>query len=269
MNSLRTALVFAFLFNCCLSCSFLSSENSCLMSDEGQLVITSDTNANSLNTFSVQPSSVAVKLKGVAFGTSLTFRAKTTGGYLTKLAELSGITFDNQGIGSSTILGDGDSLDILSSIKKYSSYHEKKVILLEGFVNDWYQGKQLGYYTDKTEDTVCGCVYTAINYIHAHNDGATLFVILDHFGRRYKAGEQYVDCGSAALNRNNQTQYQYYEQISKVAEYFGGVVVIKGYDAFNINEDTPQFYLDNIHLNQEGADKSAEAIYSIMKDYLL
>lgn len=196
-------------------------------------------------------------LDGVAFGTSLTYKAQTTGGFLTKLSELSGITFDNQGIGSSYILG-----NMLTAIKNYSGYAGKRVCTLEGFVNDWYGNKALGTYTDTTESTVCGCVRSAINYIMSQNANITLFLILDHYGRNTGG----VDCSTTATNGAGLTQFEYYEEISKVAESLG-VPVIKEYAISQISENTPQYLADNIHLNALGANQSAYAIWGKMREY--
>lgn len=201
-------------------------------------------------------------VSAVAFGTSLTYRAQTTGGYLQYLPGLSGMTVDNQGVGSSYILGDGGSQDMLVKIKSYSGYSDKTVCLLEGFVNDWYYSKTLGTYTDNTETTVCGCVRSALNYIMSQNANITLFLILDHYGRNYSN----VDCSSSATNNAGITQYSYYEEIAKVAESLG-IPVIKEYAGSQISENTPQYLLDNIHPNAKGAEQSANFIWSKLKQH--
>ena len=231
-----------------------------------------DTQVSSLDTqvsgLSAQVDSIETSLNGydqktaVAFGTSLTYRAQTTGGYLQYLPGLSGMTFDNQGIGSATILGDGGNLDILARIKAYSGYSEKNVCLLEGFVNDWYQNKTLGTWKDTAETTVCGCVRSALNYILSQNANLTVFLILDPYGRNYNN----VNCSSSAVNGSGLTQFEYYEEIAKVAESLG-IPVIKEYAESQISENTPQYFLDNIHPNAIGAQQSANYIWSKMKNY--
>lgn len=195
-------------------------------------------------------------LNGVAFGTSLTYRSISSYGFLTKLSELSGINFDNQGIGSSEIIS-----DMLTSIKGYTGYSGKRIALLEGFVNDWYQGNTLGTYTDTTETTVCGCVRSAINYMLSQNANLTVFLILDHYGKLAND----VDCRTTAENANGLTQYEYYEEIAKVAESLG-IPVIKEYEISQISENTPQYLADNIHLNALGANQSGYAIWSEMSN---
>lgn len=201
-------------------------------------------------------------LNGVAFGTSLTYRKASGNGYLTFLEPLSGITFDNQGIGSSTILGNGGSLDMLAAIKAYTSYSGKRVCVLEGFVNDWYENKTLGTYEDTEETTVCGCVRSALNYMLSQNANMTVFLILDHFGKVNST----VDCSSTATNASGLTQYEYYEEIAKVAESLG-IPVIKEYKLSQISENTPQYLEDNIHLNVLGAKQSGNVIWSKMKQF--
>ena len=201
-------------------------------------------------------------LTGVAFGTSLTYRAQTTGGFLQYLPGMSGITFDNQGIGSSTILGDGGNLDMLARIKSYDSYSGKDVCLLEGFVNDWYGNKTLGTWKDTAETTVCGCVRSALNYMLSQNANMTLFLILDPYGRNYNS----VDCSSTAVNSASLTQKEFYDEIAKVGESLG-IPVIKEYAESQISENTPQYMIDNIHPSATGAKQSANFIWSKMKQY--
>ena len=208
------------------------------------------------------PDSPFSGMSAVAFGTSLTYRSQTTTGYLVYLPELSGITFDNQGVGSAVILGDGGSLDMLAKIKGYSSYSGKKVCTIEGFCNDWYQNKTLGTWKDTGETTVCGCVRSAINYILSQNANLTVFLILDPYGRNYGG----VDVSTTAQNASNLTQFEYYEEIAKVANSLG-IPVIKQYAESQISENTPQYISDDIHPTAKGALQSANFIWSKMKQY--
>jgi hypothetical protein len=205
-------------------------------------------------------------LIGVCFGTSITYRSQTTGGYLDFLPYLSGVTFDNQGIGSGTILlrEEYPALDILAKVKSYSGYSGKRVCILEGFVNDWYHNyDKLGTWQDTTETTVCGCVRSALNYILSQNANITVFLVLDHYGRNYGG----TDCRSTALNQGGKTQYEWYEEISKVAESLG-VPVIRLYAISGISENTPQYLLDNIHPSSPlGARQTAYSIWEEMKRY--
>ena len=196
-------------------------------------------------------------LNAVAFGTSLTYRSQTTGGYLQYLPAMSGLIVDNQGIGSSYILG-----GMLTAIKNYASYSGKRVCLFEGFVNDWYNNKALGTYEDTTEDTVCGCVRSALNHMLTQNRDMTIFLILDHYGRNYNG----VNCSPSATNGAGLTQFEYYEEIAKVAESMG-IATIKLYAFSGMNGYTPQYFLDNIHPNALGAEQTANAIWSQLKQY--
>ena len=202
-------------------------------------------------------------LNGVAFGTSLTYRQKSTGGYLDYLPNISGISFDNQGVGSSYIYGESGELNMLEKIKAYSLYADKDIITVEGFINDWYLGHTLGSYTDNTETSACGCVRAALNYIRSQNANATIILILDHYGQLYNG----MDCSSIA-KRYNITQYEYYQEIAKVAESLG-IPVIKEYAISGISENTPQYLLDNIHCNALGAEQSANIIWSQMKTHIV
>lgn len=200
---------------------------------------------------------------GVAFGTSLTERGLATysGGYTQYLQTLGQMAIKNMGIGSSVILADGVHQSILSAVKNYNGYSGKKFVLLEGFVNDWgYNSTSLGQYDDDTETTVCGCVRSALNYIMEHAPYVTVFLILDNYGKNYNG----VNNASTA-KINNLTQYQFYEEIAKVAESLS-VPVIKLYAISGINEYTPGYLLDNIHPTAAGAEQAAKAIWSVMKD---
>ena len=201
-------------------------------------------------------------LLGVAFGTSLTYRSQTTGGYLNYLPTLSGMTFDNQGIGNSQIVHLDGYGDILAAIKAYTGYANKNVCLLEGFVNDWGRDSALGQYTDTVETTVCGAVRSAINYIKSQNASIKIFLILDHFGKYTSS----FDCSSTAKNGDDLTQYEYYQEVSKVAESLG-CIVIKEYALSDISENSPQYLIDDIHLNALGAEQSAKTIWSVMKSF--
>ena len=196
-------------------------------------------------------------LNGVAFGTSITYRALTSYGYLQYLPTLSEMTWDNQGVGSSEITS-----DLLAKVKSYTSYASKDVCILEGFVNDWYQGNPLGTYTDDTETTVCGCVRSALNYIYSQNANITVFLVLDQYGKLANS----VDCRSTALNPNGLTQYAFYEECAKVAESMG-VPVIKLYADGQISQNTPQYLNDNIHPTALGAKQSAYVIWAGMKQH--
>lgn len=195
-------------------------------------------------------------LSGVVFGTSLTARAVSGDGYMDYLPDLIGIDFDNQGIGSALITG-----GILSAIKGYT-YTGKDVCLIEGFVNDWKFDNTLGTWKDTSESTACGALRSAINYIYTQNPNITLFIVFDHYGRDY----QNDDRSSTAENTASLTQYEYYEEMAKVAESLGAPV-IKLYAESQISEKTPQYLYDYIHDNALGAKQSANLIYSKMKQY--
>lgn len=187
----------------------------------------------------------------VAFGTSLTYRSETTGGYLDYLPTLSGITFDNEGIGGAMIFANGDTKDILFAIKNYQDYADKELCIIEGFVNDWYHSA-LGSYTDREETSACGCLYSAINHIYTQNPNVAIVVIFDHFTKGESWDPLKVVRGS--------TQLQYYEELKKVCMTYG-VPVITEYDS-EISMFNPQFYIDHIHLNDLGAQQSAAYIWS-------
>ena len=174
------------------------------------------------------------------------------------LPGLSGMTFDNQGIGSARIKG-----NMLAAIKAYNNWSDKDVCTLEGFVNDHgYEGPNLGTWKDTTESTVCGCVRVALNYMLAQNPNMTVFLILDHYGKNYNG----VDSSSTAVNTAGDTLYEFQEEIAKVAESLG-IPVIKLYEISQISENRPQYLMDNIHPTDLGARQTAYAIWYEMKRY--
>lgn len=195
--------------------------------------------------------------QGVAFGTSLTYRAISDYGYLDFLPGLSGATIDNQGISSAMI-----GTNILPAVKAYTGYASKDFVIVEGFVNDWAHNVGIGDWNDSTEQTVCGCVRSIINYILSQNNKLTIFFVLDHYGKLY-AG---MNCSSTAQNTNNLTQYEYYEKIAKVCESLG-IPVIKQYAESQICENTPDYLYDQIHPSEVGAKQSANVIWQAMKRY--
>ena len=210
-----------------------------------------------------------VGIPGVAFGTSMTARAEedhkydfTTYGYLTYLRQYSKMIFDNQGLGNSTILTAADHPDLLAAIKAYTGYSNADIYILEGFVNDWYVSNPLGHWYDTAETTVCGCVRSALNYIMSQNANAKVFLVLDHYGQNYNN----VNCASTTKNNDNLTQYEYYEEIAKVAESLG-IPVIKEYELSGMSENTPQYFIDNMHLTTNGSQQSAKTIWSVMRLY--
>ena len=209
-------------------------------------------------------------LSAVAFGTSLTARAYedhkydgTTYGYLTYLRQYSGMEIDNQGIGGATILSDSVTKSIYTQIMNYTDYVNKDVCIIEGFVNDWFKNSEntLGTYTDNGTDTVCGRVRNAVSHILTQNPNITIFAILDHYGKN----DGTTSHASTEIVNSN-TQYSYYEEIAKVFESIG-VIVIKEYVISGISELAPQYLADYIHVNDLGARQSANTIWSGMKRY--
>ena len=72
-------------------------------------------------------------LNGVAFGTSLTYNAQTTGGYLKFLPYMVGATIENKGVGSSFFYGrEENQYNILYNIKNYTQYADKEFVIIEG-----------------------------------------------------------------------------------------------------------------------------------------
>ena len=204
-----------------------------------------------------------VNKKGVAFGTSLSYRAISSYGYLDYLPALCGAEIDNQGLGSSTILPHTSTTNMLANIKAYDDFADKDFCLFEGFVNDWYYNASsdlLGTFKDDDETTVCGCIRSAINYIRTQKPYITMIAILDHVGQN--SG---IDCSSTAENSGGLTQCEYYDTIAKVFDSLS-IPVIPLYKMSQMNEYTPNYFVDNIHPSDLGAEHTAREIWYRMKD---
>ena len=201
---------------------------------------------------------------GVAFGTSLTYRAKSTGGYLEYLPVMLQMDFDNQGLGNSTILEHQDHTDMMGMITGYTGYADKDVVIIEGFVNDWYDNSdKLGTWKDEgviTSTTVCGRIRYALNYILTQNPYATIIMILDPYGQAYNGNP---GCASTVV-KSGYTQMEYYEEIAKLAASMA-IPTIKGYALSGMSEATPDYYIDIIHPSPLGAKQFANVIWENMK----
>ena len=200
--------------------------------------------------------------KAVAFGTSLTYRAKSSGGYLEYLPYMAEMTVDNQGLGNSTIVPHPDHTDMMGKITDYTDWADKDVVLLEGFVNDWYDNAdKLGTWKDTAADTVCGAVRQAIGHISAQAPQARIILILDHYGQAWNGNP---GCASTVV-KSGLTQTEYYDEIAKLAAGMA-VPVIRGYAESGMSEAYPAYYIDIIHPSPQGAYAFAAFIWSKMKD---
>ena len=200
-------------------------------------------------------------LNGVAFGTSLTYRAQSTGGYLQYLPSLCGANIENKGLGNSTILDNGSNPKMMDVITGYTGYASKDFAILEGFVNDWYNNAaSLGTWKDTGTTTVCGCVRTALTHILTQNPSITLILVIDPVGKSSSG----VDCSSLAT-RNGLTQTEFYDEVAKVADTLG-IPTVRVDRNGGMSELTPYMYIDNIHPTAEGAEQTANTIWSIMKN---
>lgn len=202
-------------------------------------------------------------LNGVAFGTSLTYRAQTTGGYLDYLPYMVGATIENKGVGSSFFYGlEENQYNILYNIKNYTQYADKDFVIIEGCVNDWYNGRKLGTYKDQGTDSVCGCLYNMFSHIYSQNPNIQIFVILDHYGKNADG----IDMSPSSV-KGTYTQYEYYEEVAKCCEY-NQVTCLKEYMNSDFQESADQYLVDYIHCNELGAEKSASIIFELMKNYI-
>ena len=67
---------------------------------------------------------------------------------------------ENSGVGSGALFTEKSGLNILNQVKSHD-YDDIDVVLIEGFVNDWYYNENLGTYLDTDVTTVCGVLRTA------------------------------------------------------------------------------------------------------------
>ena len=195
-------------------------------------------------------------LNCVAFGTSLTYRDV---GYRPYLANILGMTIDNQGDGSACWLNSGTEDNIYYNVTNYASFSDKDVCIIEGCVNDWGLNKPLGTYKDTGLDTVCGVLYNMISHVYTQKASIQIFVILDHFGKVNGS----TDTSSSAVNASNKTQYDFYEELAKLCEFYG-IPCIKEYAISSIGIFGTEYLTDNIHLTALGGQQSAQVIATEM-----
>lgn len=201
-------------------------------------------------------------LKGVAFGTSLTARADSSGtyGYLSTLRNELECEIDNQGVGGSYwFLVDYTNSSVRYVVQNYANYADKDFAIIEGCINDWFTGKILGNYTDTSGQSVCADLYAMINHIYTQNPKIQIFVILDHQGRNYNDN----DCSPSAVV-NSKTQYEYYTELKKLCELYS-IPVISEFAESNIGVFGTEYLADNIHCNELGAEQSGQFIARKMK----
>ena len=101
-----------------------------------------------------------------------------------------------------------------------------------------------------------------ITYVYTQNPNIQIFVILDHFGKVYNN----ADTSATALNDDNKTQYDYYEEIAKLCNFYG-IPCIKEYAISSIGIFGEQYIVDNIHMNVLGGQQSAMVIAKAMTQY--
>lgn len=198
-------------------------------------------------------------LKGVAFGTSLTYRAQTTGGYLNYLPTMLQMDIDNQGVGSSFWNNyTDDQYDVLWNVQNYASFADKDVCIIEGCVNDWGGNRNLGTYKDTGTTSTCGCLYNMFTHIYTQNPKIQIFVVLDHYGKGDHTPEH--------TNQAGLTQYDFYEECAKVCNFYG-IPVIKLYEYSSMGQFGEQYFLDAIHPNELGARQTANVIKTQMINF--
>ena len=251
-----------------------SGQRACDMNGDGK---TADDDCSSLRTKVLTDWRPFGNLKGVAFGTSLTARgvynspdpgSENYFGYLRELQKLSGIHFMNEAIGGTCLLStDTDWNSIYNRVRFYEGYADKDVAIIEGAYNDWRENKPLGAATDTEPTTVSGCLRASIQHIKNQNPNIKIFVLLDQHGQDDVTNPTEYTGRTDAVNKSNLTQAQYYSVLKDVCTA-EGVTVIDMYELTKIDEKTPDYLYDFIHLNAAGEAYCGGEVYKAMLPYL-
>ena len=218
----------------------------------------------------------------LALGTSITDTNNTlapdgtcTGKYAPYLKELGEFgTLENKGV-AGTIVG--------SHMLYYASHAthlaDADLVTIEGFVNDWVGSRKLG----KVGDTIpyhvawsspvwdnggndetgsfAGAVYQAFTTLMANAPKAKIVLITDNTGQIIPSTG--ANCARETL-KNGLTQKDYTDMAISVAHYLGVEVINAGQES-QINQEHPEYLIDQIHQTELGGQQFAKAIWSKLK----
>ena len=204
--------------------------------------------------------------KWIAFGTSITDTSYTnaetgevTGKYVPYLAEISGLKVENKGIA-----GGLWATNILSAVCS-ANIGGADLITIEGCVNDFAVGTEIGNIGDTTNETLMGCMYLMAKYC-MENSNAVVVFITETTGKQYtlKDGTQ-ADYRMTYKKANGHYQVDYNNAIIECAKFLGCPCIDAGTKS-QINYFNPQYIIDQIHHTELGGKQYAQTIWNELKN---
>ena len=217
----------------------------------------------------------------VALGTSITDTKNTlapdgtsTGKFLPFLTALSGLTVTDKGVAGAVIGG-----HILYYAGHTAETANAALVTIEGGVNDWAGNRPLGQVGDtvpylvewtspvwnnggSAEGTFAGACYQAIKTAMDNSPKAVVVVLTDNTGRYIALTGQH--CERERQNSLGLLQKDYTDMLIAVAHYMGVPVINAGQRSM-INQDNPDYLIDQIHQTELGGEQYANVIWSELK----
>lgn len=219
----------------------------------------------------------------VALGTSITDTKNTlapdgttTGKFVPYLAALSGLVVTDKGVAGSVVGG-----HILYYAGHTAETATADIITIEGGVNDWAGSRPLGQVGDtvpylvewsspvwnnggSSEGTFAGACHQAIKTAMDNSPKAVVVVITDNTGQHIASTGQH--CEREHQNSLGLRQKDYTDMLIAVANYMGVPVINAGQKSM-INQDNPEYLIDQIHQTELGGEQFANVIWSELKNF--
>lgn len=217
----------------------------------------------------------------VALGTSITDTKNTlapdgtsTGKFIPYLVALSGLVVTDKGVAGAVIGG-----HILYYAGHTAETATADIITIEGGVNDWAGDRPLGQVGDTVpylvewtspvwnnggavDGTFAGACYQAIKVAMESSPNAVVVVLTDNTGRHIAETGQH--CEREHLNGLGLKQKDYTDMLIAVAHYMGVPVINAGQKSM-INQNNPEYLIDQIHQTELGGEQYANIIWSELK----
>ncbi len=218
----------------------------------------------------------------VALGTSITDTKNTlapdgtsTGKFVPFLVSLSGLLVTDKGVAGAVIGG-----HILYYAGHSTETANANIVTIEGGVNDWAGNRPLGQVGDtvpyliewtspawnnggSAEGTFAGACYQAIKTAMDNSPKALVVILTDNTGQYIAQTGQH--CERERQNSLGLLQKDYTDMLIAVAHYMGVPVINAGQRSM-INQDNPEYLIDQIHQTELGGEQYANIIWSDLKD---
>lgn len=205
--------------------------------------------------------------KWYAFGTSITDgtsinqeTGEVVGKYASILAEMSGMNLVNRGVAGGTFVN-----QVLNAVLN-TDVSDADLITIEGCVNDFAVGSDIGEYGDYTSSTISGAMYLMAKKC-CENSNALVVFITDSTGKLYTSQQTGVasDLRFIYKKGNGKTQADYNDAIKRFAEYMGLPCIDAGAKS-SIDFFHPQYIADQIHHTNLGGEQYAKTIWEELKN---